>query len=157
QAVFAPADRAPAVGAWSGLTGLASAAGPLVGGLLVGLAPWAWRLVFLINLPLAAVVILASRQIPETRDESAKGRLDLLGAALAAVGLAALIYGLLEGSSFGWDAKTVAAVTVGVVLLVAFVVAESPRFAKHGRTPMMPLRLFGSRQFDAANAVTVLV
>jgi len=157
QAVFAPADRAPAVGAWSGMTGLASAAGPIVGGLLVGLAPWAWRLVFLINLPLAALVVLASRHIPETRDESAEGRLDVLGAALAALGLAAVIYGLTEGSSFGWDTTRVAAVVLGVALLVAFVAVEAPKFATRGRTPMMPLRLFGSRQFDAANGVTVLV
>src|SRR5450432_1466341 len=74
QAVFAPDDRAPAVGAWSGLTGVASALGPVVGGLLVGVAPWGWRLVFLLNLPLAVVVVLASRHIPETRDESVDGR-----------------------------------------------------------------------------------
>ena len=77
QAVFEPEDRAPAVGAWSGLTGVASALGPIVGGLLVAVAPWGWRLVFLINLPLAAAVVFASRHIPETRDESAEGRIDV--------------------------------------------------------------------------------
>src|SRR5450432_1728578 len=69
EAVFAPDDRAPAVGAWSGLTGVASAMGPIIGGLLVGVAPWGWRLVFLINVPLAAFVVVAARHIPETRGD----------------------------------------------------------------------------------------
>src|SRR4051794_11504494 len=72
EAVFRPGDRAEAVGAWSGLGGIASAIGPVVGGLLVGAAPWGWRVAFLINLPMAvAVVMVASRHVPETRDEDA--------------------------------------------------------------------------------------
>jgi EmrB/QacA subfamily drug resistance transporter len=152
QAVFKPEDRAPAVGAWSGLTGVASALGPIVGGLLVGVAPWSWRLVFLINLPLAAMVVVAARHIPETRDESAGDHIDLAGAALAAAGLAALVYGLTEGSSFGWGARQVGATAVGVALLGAFGLVEA-----HTHAPMLPLRLFKLQQFTAANAVTVLV
>jgi EmrB/QacA subfamily drug resistance transporter len=152
QAVFEPDDRAPAVGAWSGLTGVASALGPVVGGLLVAVAPWGWRLVFLINLPLAAVVVYASRHIPETRDESVEGRIDVVGAALAALGLAALIYGLTEGSTFGWGARQVGATVAGVVLLAIFTVVELRE-----QTPMLPMRLFRSQQFSAANAVTVVV
>jgi EmrB/QacA subfamily drug resistance transporter len=152
QAVFEPDDRAPAVGAWSGLTGVASAMGPVVGGLLVAVAPWGWRLVFLINLPFAAVVVYASRHIPETRDESVEGRIDVVGAALAALGLAALIYGLTEGSTFGWGARQVGATVAGVVLLAIFTVVELRE-----QTPMLPMRLFRSQQFSAANAVTVVV
>jgi EmrB/QacA subfamily drug resistance transporter len=152
QAVFAPQDRAPAVGAWSGLTGVASALGPVVGGLLVGVAPWGWRLVFLLNLPLAVVVVAASRHIPETRDESVEGRIDLVGAALAATGLAALIYGLTEGSSFGWGARQLGATVSGVLLLAGFTAVEV-----RTRTPMLPMRLFRSHQFSAANAVTIIV
>jgi EmrB/QacA subfamily drug resistance transporter len=152
QAVFAPKDRAPAVGAWSGLTGVASALGPVVGGLLVGVAPWGWRLVFLLNLPLAVLVVFASRHIPETRDESVEGRIDVVGAALAATGLAALIYGLTEGSSFGWGARQLGATAGGVVLLAAFAGVEL-----RTRTPMLPMRLFRSHQFSAANAVTIVV
>jgi EmrB/QacA subfamily drug resistance transporter len=152
QAVFEPADRAPAVGAWSGLTGVASAMGPVVGGLLVAVAPWGWRLVFLINLPLAGAVVFASRHIPETRDESVEGRIDVIGAALAAVGLAALIYGLTEGSTFGWGTRQLGAVVAGVVLLAIFAVVELRE-----RTPMLPMRLFRSQQFSAANAVTIVV
>ena len=152
QAVFEPDDRAPAVGAWSGLTGVASALGPVVGGLLVVVAPWGWRLVFLINLPLAAVVVLASKHIPETRDESAEGRIDVLGAALAALGLAAVIYGLTEGSTFGWGTRQLGATAAGVVLLALFALVEVRQ-----RTPMLPMRLFRSQQFSAANAVTIVV
>jgi EmrB/QacA subfamily drug resistance transporter len=152
QAVFEPDDRAPAVGAWSGLTGVASAMGPVVGGLLVAVAPWGWRLVFLINLPLAAAVVLASRHIPETRDESVEGKIDVTGAVLAAVGLAALIYGLTEGSTFGWGARQVGATVAGVVLLAIFAAVELRE-----RTPMLPMRLFRSQQFSAANAVTIVV
>ena len=103
EAVFRPTDRAEAVGAWSGLGGVASAIGPVVGGLLVGIAPWGWRLAFLINLPMAVLVVLvASRHVPETRDEQATGRLDLVGAAAAATGLALVIYVLTEAPATGW-------------------------------------------------------
>ena len=72
EAVFRPDDRAEAVGAWSGLGGIASAIGPVLGGLLVGAAPWGWRIAFLINIPMAvAVVLVTGRHVPETRDESA--------------------------------------------------------------------------------------
>jgi EmrB/QacA subfamily drug resistance transporter len=152
QAVFAPDDRAPAVGAWSGLTGVSSALGPVVGGLLVGVAPWGWRLVFLLNLPLSVVVVYASRHIPETRDEETGGHTDFVGAALAAAGLAALVYGLTEGSSFGWGARQLGATASGIVLLAVFAVVEL-----HIRTPMLPMRLFRSQQFSAANAVTIVV
>lgn len=152
QAVFAPADRAPAVGAWSGLSGVAAAMGPIIGGLLVGVAPWGWRLVFLINLPLAVVVVLAARHIPETRSDSPDHHIDVVGAALAALGLAALIYGLTEGSSFGWGARQLTATAIGVVLLAVFLFVETKT-----RTPMLPLRVFRSHQFSAANAVTVVV
>ncbi len=152
QAVFAPDDRAPAVGAWSGLTGVASALGPIVGGVLVGVAPWGWRLVFLINLPLAVLVVFAARHIPETRDDSVDGRIDFLGAAFAAAGLAAVIYGLTEGSSFGWGARQLGATALGVALLAVFAAVELRE-----RTPMLPMRLFRSHQFSAANAVTIVV
>ena len=152
QAVFEPDDRAPAVGAWSGLTGVASALGPVVGGLLVAVAPWGWRLVFLINLPLAAAVVFAARHIPETRDDTAEGRIDIVGAALAAVGLAAVIYGLTEGSTFGWGTRQIGATAAGVVVLTVFAIVELRE-----RTPMLPMRLFRSQQFSAANAVTVVV
>src|SRR6476469_8577924 len=84
QSSFRKDDRSTAVGAWSGLGGVATDIGPIVGGLLVGVAPWGWRLVFLINVPLASVVIfLRNPYIPETRDSEATGKLDVSGAILA--------------------------------------------------------------------------
>ena len=92
---FRPADRARAIGAWSGLGGVAGALGPLVGGLLVGAV--SWRAVFLINLPLGIfIVVMAGRHVPETRDPAAGGRLDFRGAILAAVGLGGTTYALIE-------------------------------------------------------------
>jgi EmrB/QacA subfamily drug resistance transporter len=155
QAVFKPTDRAPAVGAWSGLSGVASAIGPVVGGLLVGAAPWGWRLVFLINVPLAALVLVAARQIPETRDENATDELDVMGAVLAALGLAAFVYGLTDGSSHGWASGALVATALGAGVLGSFFLFEMRR--SRTRAPMLPPRLFRSRQFSAANAVTVLV
>ncbi|MDQ1484747.1 MAG: hypothetical protein QOJ62_440 [Actinomycetota bacterium] len=152
QAVFAPGDRSTAVGAWSGLSGIASALGPVVGGLVVGLAPWGWRIAFFINVPLAVVVLLAAKHIPETRDPSASGSLDVVGASLAALGLAGLVYGLTEGSSHGWQRLAIAATAVGVALLIAFFI-----FERHHPSPMLPPRLFRSHQFSAANAMTVVV
>ncbi|MFL6139170.1 MAG: MFS transporter [Frankiaceae bacterium] len=152
QSSFAPTDRPRAIGAWSGLGGVATAAGPLVGGWLVSAA--SWRYIFLINLPLSvAVVVIARRHVPESRDPAASGRPDLLGGALATIGLSGVTYAGIEGPAKGWSSPlVVASLVVGVVALVATVVVE--RLVAH---PMLALELFRSRQFDAANAVTFLV
>ncbi len=153
EAVFQPEDRAEAVGAWSGLGGMASAIGPVLGGVLVGAAPWGWRLAFLINLPVAAAVVLVTaRHVPETRDQEATGRLDLTGVVAAALGLGLLVYALTEGPQRHWPATTVGTLVAGVVLLIAFVVNEA-----RVRAPMMPLSLFRSKQFTGANVVTFVV
>ena len=100
EASFRPADRARAIGAWSGLGGVATALGPLLGGYLVEAV--SWRAIFLINLPIGVfVMVMASRHVPETRDPTASGRLDFAGAILAALGLAGTTYALIEGPEQG--------------------------------------------------------
>jgi EmrB/QacA subfamily drug resistance transporter len=157
QASFAPDDRPRAVGAWSGLGGVAAAAGPLLGGWIVSAAGWRW--VFLINLPVAAVVIAVTvRHVPETRDPSAHGRFDFAGAALAAVALAGISYALIEAPGPGSALRVTAAAVIGVAAGVAFVATERRRGRSPGRTPpMLPLDVFASRQFTAVNVVTFLV
>lgn len=152
DAAFAPGDRARAIGGWSALGGVAAAMGPLVGGYLVQAV--SWRAIFLLNLPLGCVVgWLAVRHVPETRDETVSGRLDHIGATLATLGLAGATYALVEGPSRGVGHPGVLLGAVfGVVGLVGFVLAE-----RHGRHPMLPLDIFGSRQFIAANLVTFVV
>ncbi len=153
EAVFRREDRAAAVGSWSGLGGIATAIGPVLGGVLVGVAPWGWRLVFLINVPIAAVVVvLSARYIPETSDDEADGHVDYLGVALAATGLALVVYALTEGPQRGWGPDQVAVLGGGVVLLVAFLLVEARE-----RHPVMPLSLFREREFAAANAVTLVM
>ncbi|GGO49120.1 MFS transporter [Streptomyces daqingensis] len=149
QAVFRPADRAPAVGTWAGLGGVAGAVGPLLGGWLVGGPGWRW--VFLINVPPAVLtVLIAARHVPETRDETASGRFDVPGAVLAALSLGSLTYALTAAST--QPATSVATGAAAVVLGIAFIRTErrSPR-------PMMPLSLFSSRLFSTTNTVTVLI
>lgn len=152
QASFAPGDRARAVGAWSGLGGVATAIGPFLGGWLISAV--SWRLIFLINLPVAAaVVVISVRHVPDSRDPAAEGGLDVPGAVLVTGGLSALVYGLIQGPSLGWSSPGALAVLGGgVALLVAFFVVEARR-----AHPMLPLGLFRSRQFSAANATTFLV
>jgi EmrB/QacA subfamily drug resistance transporter len=153
EAVFRRDDRAAAVGAWSGFGGIAAAVGPVLGGALVGAASWGWRLAFLINLPVAALVVtVASRHVPETRDEQAGGRLDFSGVALAALSLALFVYGLTEGPVQRWPATAIVSVALGTVGLVGFVVHEG-----RAANPMMPLSLFHDRQFSGANVVTLVV
>ena len=151
QATFDPRDRAQAIGAWSGLAGVATAVGPFVGGYLIQAV--SWRLIFLINLPLVvAVVWIALRHVPETRDPTA-GRLDAPGAALATVGLGALIYGLIEGTAAGWSAgRVVAALAVAIVATLVFVLVE-----RRTAQPMLPLGIFRARQFSGANLATFAV
>jgi EmrB/QacA subfamily drug resistance transporter len=151
EASFRRADRARAIGAWSGLTGVGAALGPLLGGYLVDAV--SWRAVFLINLPLGLFVCLAApRYVPETRDPMASGRLDVRGASLAALGLAGTTYALIQAPDEGASAGVVLAGALGALGLVAFLLAE-----RRAANPMMPLTMFASRQFTAANLVTVTV
>ncbi|UGT41780.1 MFS transporter [Nocardia yamanashiensis] len=158
QASFAPEDRAKAVGAWSGLGGVAGAIGPFLGGWLVDAAGWRW--VFLLNLPLAAVVLaVTARHVPETFDEESHGRFDVLGAVLAALSLAGITYALTEAPEKGANLPLViAAAALGVACAVAFVVLERRRTAPDADPPaMLPVDVFASKQFSSINAVTFVM
>jgi EmrB/QacA subfamily drug resistance transporter len=152
QASFHPDDRAQAIGAWSGLGGIASAVGPFLGGWLIEAV--SWRLIFLLNLPLAlAVVVVAMRHVPETSDSESAGQLDWAGALLAVLGLSGTTFALIEAPTAGLGSPTILlAAVVGAVCLVSFVIVEA-----RGRQPMLPLSLFASRQFTGANLVTLAV
>jgi EmrB/QacA subfamily drug resistance transporter len=151
SACFVPQDRARAVGLWSGMSGVTTAAAPFVGGWLVDSV--SWRAIFFINVPLAAAAItVAMRHVPESRDETATGSIDFTAAVLISVGLAGVVYALIDGPANGWSTVTVAAGIVGAVLLVAF-----PFFEARHRNPMIPLRIFRSRQFSGANLTTLAV
>jgi EmrB/QacA subfamily drug resistance transporter len=150
QASFRPEDRMRAIGAWSGLTGVATAAGPIVGGWLVA---WTWRSIFWLNLPLALGVILLCRKVvPESSDAGASHHLDVTGVVLAVVGLAGVTFALTEWGGRGADVVTVSAAVVGVIALVAFVLTE-----RRERQPMVPMSLFSSRDFAVVNGVTFVV
>jgi EmrB/QacA subfamily drug resistance transporter len=152
QASFAEQDRSAAIGAWSGLGGVATAIGPFLGGWLISAV--SWRLVFFINLPLAvAVVVIATRHVPETRTPGPPPKLDIKGAACISGALAGITYGLIQASSSGWGSVPVLVpLAAGAVLLGLFVLAEATQ-----AEPMLPLSMFASRQFSAANAVTFVV
>lgn len=150
SASFHPDDRGRAVGAWSGLAGVSTAIGPFFGGWLIDAV--SWRLVFLINVPLAIVAVLvATRHVPESRDTSSTPRPDLPGAAAVSLGLAGLAYALIEGAG-DMTATTWTMAVLGVIGLVAFVTIEA-----RGAHPMLPLEVFRSRQFTGANLTTLAV
>jgi EmrB/QacA subfamily drug resistance transporter len=157
QASFAPEDRPKAVGAWSGLGGVAGAAGPLLGGWIVADAGWRW--VFLLNLPLAAVVLAVTiRHVPESADPDAHGGFDVAGAGLAALALAGITYALIEAPAGNGLAGPVAAAVIAIAAVIAFFWTERRRGRPSSRVPaMLPLDVFGSRQFTAVNVVTLLV
>ena len=152
QASFSSADRGRAIGAWSGLGGLASAAGPLLGGYLIAAA--SWRLIFFINIPVGSLVLLLSiRHVPESRDPTARGRVDFAGAATGMLSLTGATYALVEGPVHGFGSPTVLlALAGGFATGVMFVVIERVSAA-----PMLPLRLFRERQFSVTNGVTLIV
>lgn len=151
QAGFREDDRARAIGAWSGLTGVASAVGPFVGGWLVQIGDW--RLIFLINLPLAAVVLaIAWFKVPESRDPSAPRNLDYSGALLGVVALGGITYALIQWGAVGATPAVLVGAGVGVVALVVFLVVEARK-----RAPMLPLSIFRSVPFSVTNAATVMI
>src|SRR5688572_8463873 len=146
-ASFDPQDRSRAVGAWSALGGVAGAIGPFAGGWLV---EWNWRAVFLVNLPVSAlVIVVAVRHVPESRDESAPKSIDIPGSVLAAAGLGLLTYGLIAAGERGLDAVVALTTLAGIALLAAFVLVQ--RRSDH---PLVPLDLFANREFTAVNLVT---
>jgi len=152
QASFAQDDRSAAIGAWSGLGGVATAIGPFLGGWLIGAV--SWRLVFFINLPLAVVVVvIAARHVPESKSPGPVPKLDVKGATCISGALAGITYGLIAASSDGWGSVAVLVpLAVGLALLGLFILVEDKEQA-----PMLPLGVFRSRQFSAANAVTFVV
>ncbi|WP_062645069.1 MFS transporter [Streptomyces maremycinicus] len=157
QASFHPDDRGRAVGLWSGFGGMGAAVGPFLGGWLVDGPGWRW--VFLLNVPLALVCVpVALRHVPESdgrparaADDGPHARFDVLGAFLGALALALVTYALIEARSGPVGVVTGAAVA-GLVAGVAFVAVE-----RRSPDPMLPLDIFGSRQFTAVNLVTLCV
>lgn len=151
SASFDEANRGRAIGTWSGFTAMTTALGPVLGGWLIEHASWHWA--FLINIPLAAAVIAISLfHIPESRSAEA-AKVDWLGAVAAVVGLAGLVYGLLESSILGWSSLRVSgSLVLGAVALILFIYVE-----KRTPQPMMPLKLFQSRSFSGANLLTFLL
>jgi len=152
EASFRPEDRSKAIGAWSGLSGVGTAIGPFLGGWLISAV--SWRLIFLINLPLAVVVVAVGRRhVPESRDLGETGQLDMAGGALVTLGLIGLTYGLIEGPAVGWTAPgSITALIAGAALLAAFILWE-----RRASAPVLPLSLFSSLQFSAANVLTFIV
>lgn len=141
--VYEEPERGKAIGLWTAWTGVSFIIGPLGGGLLVDFASWRW--IFAINVPLVVLNLwLVRRHLPESLDVCPGARIDWTGAALIALGLGGLVYGLIE--------RTAIAIAVGAVLVVAFVVWE----ARSAR-PMLPLSLFRERNFAAGNAATLLI
>jgi EmrB/QacA subfamily drug resistance transporter len=151
QSSFDPADRGRAVGAWSGLGGVASAVGPFLGGALIQGPGWRWA--FLVNVPVAALVVAVSlRRVPESRDESTTGGFDVTGAALGALALAGVTYALIIATEPHGTGPAIAAGLLGLALGAAFVAVE-----RYRTNPMLPLDLFRSAQFSAVNVVTLVV
>ncbi|GAB3293177.1 DHA2 family efflux MFS transporter permease subunit [Epidermidibacterium keratini] len=148
QGAFVPDDRPRAIGAWTGLGGVATAIGPFLGGWLVEYVSWRW--VFLINLPIAVVTLIVARRVPETKNPDTVPGFDIVGAVLGTLGLAGITYALIELTSK--PATAYVALAVGVLAAIGFVVNEAR--CPH---PMMPLDLFRSKQFSGANIMTLLV
>jgi EmrB/QacA subfamily drug resistance transporter len=150
---FQGVARGRAIGAWAAASAVAAAIGPVLGGWLVDTV--GWRAIFLINLPLAAAAILLARvALRQVRPAPPGAPLDVAGAVLITLGLAALVWGLTEGSgSAGWTSSAIAAVGAGAALCLAFGAVERAR----GDRAMMPPALFGSRSLVLLNLMTLLL
>lgn len=148
-----PAERHRAVGIWGAMGGAGGAAGVLLGGIITDALSWRW--ILFINLPIGlATAFFSQRMLQEGRNEHAARNFDFGGALTATAGLSAIVYGIVRTDSSGWgNATTLLSIGIGVALLIVFLVLEG-RFAK---APLMPLRLFRSRQLSAANAIIGLV
>jgi EmrB/QacA subfamily drug resistance transporter len=151
-ATFPPRQRGTAIGIWVGVSAMALAIGPLVGGILTEQINWSW--IFFINIPVGIAGIIVSRlAIDETRDESEEQRLDLPGLLSSGIGLFGLTYGLIEGNNYGWGStRILGSFAVAAVALAIFVVLEMRQ-----RIPMLDLTLFKNSTFTGANLTMLLV
>ena len=153
--VFPPHQRGTAMAVWGATAGLAMLVGPMLGGLLIGLLGWEW--IFFINIPIgAAGYVAAHRLVPDL--EQHPHRFDWLGVALSGIGLFCIVFGLQEASTHDWGAiagpvSVGSLLVAGVCFLAAFVVWQ--RF--NPNEPLMPLKLFGDRNFSVANLAIALV
>lgn len=151
SAAFPAAERGRAIGSWAGFSALTMGLGPVLGGWLVDAL--SWRAIFFINVPIAAATLgLALRHVPESRDE-ASSDIDWRGGLLAALGLAGVAYGLTAASELGWtDPRVAGSLIAGALILALFV-----RWEARVPSPILPLSLFRSPAFSAANAMTLLL
>jgi len=151
-ATFPPRQRGTAIGIWAGVSALALAFGPIVGGLLTQKINWSW--IFFINIPIGVVGVLAARVfVDESKDSSIKQRLDLPGLLASAIGLFALTFGLIETNHHSWTSAFVLSMfAVALVALAIFVLLEL-----HQKIPMLDLSLFRNSTFAGANTAMLLV
>jgi len=148
---FDEKSRGKAIGIWAGFTTITSAFGPVFGGWLIEHATWHW--IFFLNIPLAALVLIISFwHVPESRS-SDPGSIDWLGASIATLGLAALVYGFLESSVLGWThPRVIGTLIFGIGSLTLFIFVEM-----RVKTPMVSLKLFQSASFSGANLLTLFL
>jgi EmrB/QacA subfamily drug resistance transporter len=150
SSAFPAEKRGAAIGIWSGVGGLAIALGPLIGGAIVEGIAWEW--IFWVNVPIGVVLIpLAALRLRESRGP--QGRLDIVGLALASVGLFGIVFGVIRGSSIGWSTGEVTiSLAAGSIILVFFVIWEvlTP-------FPMLPMHFFRSRAFSLINVVSFFI
>jgi EmrB/QacA subfamily drug resistance transporter len=151
SASFDKTSRGKAIGTWAGFTTITTAVGPVLGGWLIEHASWHW--VFFLNIPIAAVVLVISMwHVPESRSLGAKS-VDWVGAAIVTLGLAAVIYGCLQSSLFGWaHVPVIGSLVLGLGFLILF-----PFLERVVASPMVPLKLFKSASFSAANLLTLFL
>ena len=152
SATFPQAERGAAIGTWSAFSGITAAIGPVIGGFLVDRYSWTWA--FLLNIPVGVVLLLiCMTRVPESRGASSRSAIDVAGASLATVGLAGIVFALIEAPSRGWFATPIwAATAIGIAALLLFIRVEARSAA-----PMLPLGLFRDRTFTGANILTLLL
>lgn len=152
SATFPQSGRGAAIGTWSAFSGITAAIGPVIGGFLVEHYSWTWA--FLINIPVGvALLLICVTKVPESLGSSDRSSIDVLGACLATVGLAGVVFALIEAPSQGWMAIPVwMAAGIGIGALALFIRVEARSAA-----PMMQLSLFRERNFAGANLLTLLL
>ena len=150
-ATFPARQRGTAIGIWAGVSAMALAFGPLVGGFITEHFNWSW--IFYINVPIGILALVAARLFIDESKDSGEQRLDFPGLATSAIALFALTYGLIESNQRGWgDALVLGCFVVAAVFFVVFFMLE-----RHQRLPMLDLNLFRNRSFSSANVVMFLI